>query len=240
MKNDFSMQIKCPKCGHKFEITESLRFEIEKNYEEFLMGAVGADSIVFDIGANIGYYTIQFGRKTTGKGRVYAFEPCSYQYELLNRNIQLNSLSNINVQKKIVTDESSGNKRIYFSGMENTGSSSLEVESDHYEDVECVTVDELCSNEGIQSIDVVKIDVEGHELGVVKGMASMLAAGEIQHLLLEINNFALEEAGSSAKEIVDYLNKFDYRPQSIASGNLTEYVIGTSESLVYFSKKRAN
>lgn len=213
------------------------RYQIEKNYEEFLLKKSVGGKVIFDIGANIGYYSIQLGRMIGQGGKIYSFEPCSYQFNILERNIELNKLTNIIPEKLIVSDRHGGVKKIYFSGISNTGSSSLEVKTDEFEEMDCVTVDKFCQNNNINSIDLVKIDVEGHELRVVKGMERMLDEAKVKNLFLEINNYALEEAGTTALEIIEYLDSFNYRPYSIATGTANDYAIGHSESLVYFCKQ---
>jgi FkbM family methyltransferase len=210
-------------------------YKMEANYEEFMLDKLSNCHIVFDVGANVGYYTVQMGRILKDVGHVYAFEPLSYQCSLLEKNIDLNDLDNVTVIKAIVSD-SSESRRIYFSGAESTGTSSLIIKSDQYEDVISTTIDQFCKEKGIGEIDLIKIDVEGYELTVLKGMSELLANGKIKMLFLEIENELLTEAGTSAEEIVAFLDNYHYQPFSIKSGREEEYSIGMSESLVYFTR----
>lgn len=157
------------------------RYEIEKRYEEFMMRFARTSKVIFDIGANIGYYSIQFER-ILENGTVYSFEPMSYQFGVLKRNILLNGLGNVIANKTIISDTPNAIKRIYFSGMSNTGSSSLEIGASDYEDVICTTVDDYCEVNNIGIIDLIKIDVEGHELCVLTGMEKMLNKGRVRSL----------------------------------------------------------
>lgn len=211
-------------------------YKIEKNYESFMLKLLTKKSIAIDVGANIGYYTIQIGRSLGNSGMLYAFEPCQYQYDQLKKNVELNDLKNVSIIKKIVSEIPQPEMRIYFSGMENTGSSSTEIETDHYEDVECTTLDVFCESNQINAVDLIKIDVEGHELSVLHGMRAMLEKGLVTNIFLEVNEIALAEAGVSSRDIVEYLDAFAYRPYSIASGKAEKYQIGRSESLVYFHR----
>lgn len=212
------------------------RYQIEKNYEAFLLKTVVGSKVILDIGANIGYYTIQFGRILGKQGVVHSFEPCSYQFDTLERNIKLNDLANVIKNKLIVSDQHDVRKKIFFSGMTNTGSSSLEIETKNFEEVECTTLDRYCEQKNIEKIDVVKIDVEGHEMGVLKGMERLLRDGKVINLFLEINTHTLSSAGTSAFEIISYLQRFLYKPYSIASGQTAEYSMGEDESLVFFRR----
>ena len=212
------------------------RYQIEKRYESFMLGAARGSSVIFDVGANIGYYTTQFSRLLGDNGAVYAFEPCNYQHDILSQNLLLNDLRNVTVTKAIVSDVQGSPKKVFFSGISNTGSSSVEIESDHFEVVETVTVDDFCHNKEIDAIDLMKIDVEGHELSVLKGMKRILAESRLRNLFVEINEETLTAAGTSAQEVVDFLAGFGYVPASIVSGQIAAYQVGASESLVYFRK----
>ena len=211
------------------------RYQIEHKYESFVMRDCADCKVIFDIGANIGYYTVQFCRMLH-TGEVHAFEPCSYQFTVLNKNIALNKIANVVANKVIISDTGNMTRKIYFSGMDNTGSSSLEVTTAEFEEVECTTVDSYCGQKNIDTIDVVKVDVEGHELSVLKGMSQMLRRGKITRIFLEINSHALSAAGTSANEIISYLHQFSYSPYSIATGEVTDYSLGHDESLVLFQK----
>jgi FkbM family methyltransferase len=206
---------------------------IEKMYELFMMNLAKESEIIFDIGANIGYYTIQFSKLC--KKEVYAFEPMTYQFNVLIRNININNIKNVHVMKNIVSEEL-GIKRIFFYGMDNTGSSSVEIKSEKYEDVKTITIDDFVEKNNIEIIDLVKIDVEGHELHVLKGMKNILSKGKIKNLFVEINNNTLSIAGTNANEICCFLAEVGYKAYSIKSGKKEKYVIGEDESLVYFSR----
>lgn len=71
----------------------------EKNYEMFMLNTARDSRVIFDVGANIGYYTVPLSRNTDGT--VYAFEPMNFQYAMLKRNLALNALQNVVPQKKL-------------------------------------------------------------------------------------------------------------------------------------------
>lgn len=205
---------------------------VEEAYEKYMMSYSDQSKVIFDVGANIGYYTLQFAKKTDGK--VYAFEPMDYQYKTLLKNIKINQLNNVYPVKKIVSDHA-GKQRIYFSGMDNTAASSLVVKTDQHEDVSSITLDQYCRMNHIQSIDLLKIDVEGYEMNVLKGLSTMLKSKRVKHIFLEIVEQHLQKAGNSSEELFNYLRKFNYHGYSIKSGRIQKYENGNDESLVYFT-----
>ncbi|PSB03810.1 FkbM family methyltransferase [Merismopedia glauca] len=207
-------------------------YQVETSYELFMINRAKGCQTIFDIGANIGYYTIQFARVINGC--VYSFEPMSYQFNTLTRNIALNQVNNITAIKSIVSD-TNGVERIYFSSMQNTGLSSVIEESPNYEDVSAVSIDYFCQEQKIDTIDLIKIDVEGYELSVLKGMQQMLSNKQVKSLFVEINALNLRKAGTSPQEICSYLQQFGYSAYSIKSGEINSYNVGNDESLVYFA-----
>lgn len=206
-------------------------YRFEKGCESFMLEKVKTCDVVFDIGANIGYYSIQYARLTNGK--IYSFEPMAHQHETLVKNLQLNNLSNV-VAVKYAVSNSNEIKRIYLSEDENTGTSSIEVPTSHYEDVETITIDSYCEKMGINQIDLMKIDIEGHEYKALQGMKKMLSKGNIKGIFMEIHTESLQFAGTSPQEVCTYLGSFGYYPHSIMTGAISEYKIGNDESLVYF------
>lgn len=211
-----------------------IKEEVEERY--MLKLAENCDTI-FDIGANIGYYSIQFAEAENAI--IYAFEPMSYQFETLQRNISLNSISNVKAIKKIVSDKD-GAERIYFSGFENTGKSSLVKKTNQYEDIDAITLDSYCESQNIKRVDLIKIDVEGFEFNVLNGFRNMLESQKVSHIFIELLEKNLQEAGASSREICDLLNEYGYKGYSIGAGGLSPYKVGSSESLVYFSCKDPN
>jgi|GEM_PF-770667 len=207
---------------------------VEESYEKFLLETAAQCNTIFDVGANIGYYTVQFARKTDGT--VYAFEPMDYQYDTLLRNLELNSLDNVKPIKKIVSDRE-GKERIYFSGMENTAASSVVNETDEFESIPSISLDKFCASNQIGQIDLIKIDVEGYELHVLKGLEKMLKHQKVSHLFIEIVERHLNKAGTYAKEVFNFLKQNQYEGFSIKTGDLEPYQSGSDESLVYFKPK---
>lgn len=207
---------------------------VEESYEKFMMSYCDQCETIFDVGANIGYYTLQFAQRTDGK--VYAFEPMNYLYKTLLKNIELNELNNVYPEKKIVSDQV-GKQRIYFSGMDNTAASSVVNQTEIYEDVSSINLDQFCKEKNVESIDLIKIDVEGFELKVLKGLTEMLKSHKVRHLFIEIVERHLERAGNSSEELIHFMNQFSYKGYSIKSVSIEKYEIGNDESLVYFTDK---
>jgi FkbM family methyltransferase len=138
---------------------------------------IGRDWICVDVGANQGEYTILTAQHATG-GQVYAFEPVELIYDRLQANIRLNGLTNVTVTRSAV-HRYDGTCSFYINrNPRRIGLSSLSP-TDYFADagmeehtVPCVTLDSALSAR--QRVDLMKIDVEGHELDVLEGARSTL------------------------------------------------------------------
>ena len=165
--------------------------------------------VVFDIGANIGFFTILFGRLVGEKGQVYAFEPFSEAATQANENARLNEMSQIEVvraavgsqcgEEEFLLGESSLMGRLSDGRVNHT-------ETVVSEKVPVVTIDHFVLERNHAPPSFVKIDVEGGEVDVLHGMKEVLQ----QHrpvILCEIHN--------RNKEVSHLLREVDYQTQVI-------------------------
>lgn len=120
---------------------------------------------VFDIGANIGAHTVRFSRLVGARGRVFAFEPMDYAFNKLTRNLSLNDAQNTRAFKLALSDENDDARRVnYRSSWSTTGERRAESSS-----VEFKRLDDWCIEHDITRVDLIKLDVDGHEWQVLEG-----------------------------------------------------------------------
>lgn len=127
--------------------------------------------IVFDVGAQGGDYFSEVLKVTTNTARVHAFEPRSKDYRILEKEFG----SKITLVNSAL-GENVGETILYFpDGV--SGLSSLHKGDERFtmsESVHIDTIDQYCHKMGIKKIDLLKLDVEGHELACLKGAKHML------------------------------------------------------------------
>jgi FkbM family methyltransferase len=124
-----------------------------------------AKGVVMDIGAHIGTFTVKHG---LGKGNVlYSVEPAPSNRELLRRNIEKNGLKNVEVIDWAISDRK-GKAKFYISSISSVNPS-LYSKTDSSINVDVMTLDETMKKMKINRLDFVKIDVEGAEMGVLRG-----------------------------------------------------------------------
>jgi FkbM family methyltransferase len=171
---------------------------------------------VLDVGANMGAYTFRFAKSAGPKGKVIAFEPMSWAFAKLTRNLELNDFSNVTLERLALSDRSKGNQEIHAVcswPINDIGDSKRPagLRGKMMKDVvDVATLDDYVARKGIERIDLIKLDVDGHELRVLLGASETLKAHS-PIILMELAAYTLEEAGDSVVDLVSLLHKHGYR-----------------------------
>lgn len=146
--------------------------KIEPEQTSAFTRTIRTGMVFFDIGANVGYYTILGSRLVGPQGKVFAFEPVMRNLAYLYRHASINKSRNITIIPAACSDTLS---LAAFSPGTNhaTGHLARDTESRDSVPVPAITVDEVVQKLGF-SPDVIKIDVEGAELSVLRGAQTTL------------------------------------------------------------------
>ena len=179
------------------------------------------DMTFIDIGANSGAFSL-FVAKRLPKGRVFAFEPIPHLFALLRENIALNHFDHMQAYNLALSDQP-GHITMYTSSDSaihagvNEGLASLfpgQYRSEVAAEVEVSTLDTVLAS--VPRIDMIKIDVEGAELHVLRGGTSLIQKHK-PILMLELNREALNAAGTSSEAVLAELTALGYRCERIAN-----------------------
>ena len=146
------------------------------------------DAIVFDVGANTGAWSRALLATAGGRVRaIYAFEPSAHNFaaieDIVDERVRLVPLA---------VGETAGPQTLHYD-REGSGLASLHKRRlDHFgiefsgrETVEVTTIDAFVAENGLQTIDFAKFDIEGHELAALRGAARTLEQGRIKALAFE-------------------------------------------------------
>jgi FkbM family methyltransferase len=167
--------------------------------------------VFFDVGANMGYYSLLASKRVAPNGSVHAFEPSPVQFNHLELNIGINRADNI-VLNKCAVAESSGDRELFLSEGWNQGIHSLGKTSGQESScrVPCVSIDDYIAGKGIESVDAIKVDVEGAELFVFKGAERVLGSSPPGLILFEACEEFAQSFGYSTCDVKQTVEQYGY------------------------------
>lgn len=201
------------------------RYEIEKKETLFWQNLIKESENIFDIGANIGYYSLMASIRIGNQGKIFAFEPVTVTYNKLIQNIELNKFINI-IPERIAMSDMNGEIELFVADEKSTGSSSI---SNHVnfsgikEKVKTISVDDYVYNNNIDKLNIVKIDVEGCEPMVIKGMTKTMNNFK-PLILIEVLDERLNTVGSSKEKLFDLFIQNNYSGYQIIEENIVENI----------------
>jgi len=187
---------------------------VYEEYEtEIFKNLLKPNTILIDIGANIGYYSLTAADKIT-EGIIYSFEPVLANHILLNKNVNVNNYNNIKTFQKAVSDKN-GKIRIFLDGT-NLGNHSLTknnvVDKSNFVDVETITMDSFFYDLNIFNEDIlVKIDTQGAEGLVITGAQNLLLKSNNIKILMEFWPKGLRNMGTDPLELLDKLQDYGFK-----------------------------
>jgi len=162
--------------------------------------------VMMDVGAHVGYFSLLAARQVGSEGKVFSFEPDPINHELLVQNIELNQYNNIFPVNAAMGDNvgsltlfqtalDSGRHSTYRHGLPESGSVEVDVS----------TLDAFLDARDWPGIDLVKVDVEGAEMDVLRGMAGLLEKSPGLKLIMEFNPALLQSAGVPPSDMIQEL-----------------------------------
>jgi FkbM family methyltransferase len=196
----------------------------EPNEMHAVAGTLRPGMCFVDVGANQGLFTLLAAAAVGPSGTVHAFEPSPRERAHLQSNIELNSLTNVHVYP-VALGSAHSTASLSVSDREHPGHNTLggfsyrETSQAYSIEVAVQTLDEVVDREGLNRIDLMKIDVEGSETAVMRGAVETLRRFR-PVIIAEANETALGQMGSSTKELLDLIRGQGYEVQSFESGSM--------------------
>ena len=185
---------------------------------------------VFDIGANIGWYTVRLARRFPNVP-IHAFEPVPHTFQTLSNNVALNPRDNVTLYPHGLSDRV-GSATFHFSPT-STGAASAEnilgLSDADTVTVELKTLDGFCRETGLKP-DFIKCDVEGSELLVLKGGPETLAHAKPMVFLEMLRKWAAK-FGYHPNDIIELMAGHGYRCLEMAAAGPTPVACVTDETV---------
>lgn len=225
------VRIECTPFDRRLAPIEALNFGFyEKEDSDMIYRVVEDGFNVFDVGANIGWYSIGIA-KLFSKCRVYAFEPVTPTFLELKKNIELNQTMNVFPYPLGFSDRK-GEATIYFDASLRCGASLADVTTDNTsEKIVCPLerLDEFVEREKVRP-DFIKCDVEGAEWLVYKG-ASQTLRNHKPMIFSEMLRKWCKRFNYHPNDIIDFLSGLGYSCFTAKSGKLSRFGRMNDETL---------
>ncbi|MFD0419829.1 FkbM family methyltransferase [Streptomyces sp. NPDC127108] len=198
----------------------------EPHMTRWLRGRLRPGDTFVDVGANIGYFGVLASRLVGPTGRVVTVEASPVFHERLLRQVRLNACGNVRALNAAVSDRTQ-TLTFVLASSHNMGANSIvpyDGPAESKFDIEARPLPELLDDEEIATARVVKIDVEGAEGGVVRGMAPMLdRLRPDAEVTVEVTPDRMRQLGHSAEELMAIMREHGFHAYRIAN----EYAAGT-------------
>lgn len=191
-----------------WQVLELIGGDAYEPYSQSLFeGALVPGCLVFDVGAHVGWYSLVAARRLGGNGAIHAFEPDPYNFRALEFNLAANGFRGVRALRAAVSDHVGTATFFKAAG---TVSNSLIARSAKAAEkvltVDVTSLDAVVPAYGGEPV-VLKMDVEGAELFVLRGMRGLLAAAPSVTILTEVDPRSLADAGTSDLAFTDALRE---------------------------------
>jgi FkbM family methyltransferase len=170
-----------------------------------------AGEVFWDIGANIGFFSLIAARRVGGRGRVYAFEPVPRNAAAITRGARLNGLDTIEVFVEAVGATNGRAKLLLARHLGGAALASAGAPPDECgaTEVDIVTLDEVFAQRRLRPPSLVKIDVEGAEIDVLRGMIRILRVHR-PPVIYELDAATRDALEHKAREIAAFMTGTGY------------------------------
>ncbi len=175
-------------------------------------------AVLFDVGANVGIWSTMMAKHNPA-ARIYAFEPAPFTFEMLVQNVEANGASNVTCENSAAA-EVEGRLRFeeppnafLLSRLAPRGEGAPACErfaSAKVVEVQGVVLDSYCAAHGVEHIHFMKIDVEGAEPLVLRGLSRMLRERRVDRILIEAEAVNLEAMGASTTQLCAVVESVGY------------------------------
>jgi len=229
----------------------------ERETVELLRSLLHDKMTIIDIGANLGFYALLEASMTSDDTRIFAIEPSPRNVSILRENIRINNLEGKIKVFELGISDYVGSSIFYLEDKSNRhhidkfkmGS----VKSNNSIEIQVTTVDEFCKEHMIDEINLLRLDVEGHEYAVIDGAHEILSRSKNCIIFMELHPKVLFKLGKSPESLLEDLRHLGFKCIAVCGSTKNKilkmpewnYLINNLNSLVayygnrmFFSKKQ--
>jgi len=189
-----------------FSIFTSFPYRMLK---EIFKRIVKKGHIVVDVGAFIGGYTYMFSKLVGNKGKVYAFEPVPYLFNILGFHCNLFNLKNVLTENKAVSDHEGYLKLILSEGNVQDNRLAYTENTNKYVLINTTSLDKYFEKQSVLP-DIVKIDAQGADYKVIKGMINLIKKKNLV-IFCEFEPKAIRRCGDDPLEFLKFISNLGFK-----------------------------
>jgi FkbM family methyltransferase len=196
------------------------------------------NAVIFDVGANVGEFAFTAAEIFDRKCIVYSFEPSGFTFNALLDSIRSSNAADQIKAENFGYGSKKENVKLYSSGKGATIASvyelktaSLEFKKEFIEEIELRTIDDYCTENNIQRIDYLKVDIEGHEYQALLGAIKMIEAKKIKFIQFEFGECHIDSR-TFFRDFYDLLSPH-YKFHRIVSDGIREIPYYTTDLEVF-------
>jgi len=210
-------------------------------YETNILNKVlKSGDIMIDVGAYVdGWHSLVSSKIVGKKGHVYCFEPYPIFFKQLKENVHLNKLDNIITLENLAVSDKCGRRQFFEAGLASSFYKTVDHKNNQIE-VNTITLDYYIKRNRIKKIKLIKIDVEGAEMEVIRGAIHSLTGVNSPDLMVEVIDHQLQSAGSNKCQLIKFLQKIGYNAYDFSQNGLLKFDPEKNKQTtlnLYFSKK---
>lgn len=187
--------------------------DYESSFSRQLLQACRPGDVVWDVGANVGYYSVKFSESVGGSGKVFAFEPD--KANLPGLRAACRERQNVEIREFGLSDKAES--RRFVEGAGDRATSRVigpgEAVPEGAIEVQLQTGDAVIQEGAAEVPNVIKIDVEGHELSVLNGLRGALSNERLRSVFVEVHFGILDRTGrpDHPKKIEEILKRSGFK-----------------------------
>lgn len=190
-----------------------LHKERERFSTDYMKEIVKEQDTIIDIGANTGYYALLESR-LAHKGKVYAIEPVPKNAWLLNQNIDLNNYENVSWFPLAIGGENGeGEMYVYEKGNLCSFTKNIQNEATEKITVPIMTLDSFVEKLVSGDPTLIRMDVEGYEYQIIKGMTELLRSDKPLVLFIELHPFMMSK--EDMRDLIETLKQNNFKVKAI-------------------------
>jgi len=178
---------------------------------------------ILDIGAHVGLTILPLCEVSSDDAKIYGFEPSSKNFEALKFNLELNNFDNVFLENCLVGEEDKLESLFFETDDISATSSILDSESRNFDRTykKQVSIDSYCKQHGLCP-DLIKIDVEGAEINVLRGAQETLKKFK-PLIFLSVHPNQLTQLGESEETLVEVIHSCGYSISNVDGSKIEKF-----------------